>query len=58
LQELWIEFHDRGLMIIGAPSNGFGGQDPGGAAEIRRDGAASIRRYLSDRRKSRNERAE
>jgi glutathione peroxidase len=34
LQELWTEFHDRGLMIIGVPSNDFGSQEPGGAAEI------------------------
>src|SRR5450759_154140 len=34
LQELWSEFHDRGLMIIGVPSNDFGGQEPGGATEI------------------------
>jgi glutathione peroxidase len=34
LQELWTEFHDRGLMIIGVPSNDFGGQEPGGATEI------------------------
>src|SRR5947207_1433348 len=34
LQELWTEFHSRGLMIIGVPSNDFGGQEPGGAAEI------------------------
>ena len=34
LQELWTEFHDRGLMIVGVPSNDFGGQEPGGAAEI------------------------
>ena len=34
LQELWAEFHDRGFMIIGVPSNDFGGQEPGGAAEI------------------------
>jgi glutathione peroxidase len=34
LQELWTEFHDRGLMIIGVPSNDFGGQEPGGASEI------------------------
>ena len=33
LQELWTEFHSRGLMIIGVPSNDFGGQEPGGAAE-------------------------
>src|SRR6202158_6527120 len=34
LQELWARFHDRGLMIIGVPSNDFGGQEPGGATEI------------------------
>jgi glutathione peroxidase len=34
LQELWTEFHDRGLMIIGVPSNDFGGQEPGGTSEI------------------------
>jgi glutathione peroxidase len=34
LQELWTEFHDRGLMVVGVPSNDFGGQEPGGATEI------------------------
>ena len=34
LQELWTQFHDRGLMIIGVPSNDFGAQEPGGATEI------------------------
>ena len=34
LQELWTEFHDRGLRIIGVPSNDFGGQEPGGLKEI------------------------
>jgi len=34
LQELWTRFHDRGLMIIGVPSNDFGGQEPGTAADI------------------------
>src|SRR5215218_5330809 len=34
LQELWTEFGDRGLTIIGVPSNDFGGQEPGGATEI------------------------
>src|SRR5882724_1398186 len=34
LQELWTEFHGRGLMIVGVPSNDFGGQEPGGATEI------------------------
>jgi glutathione peroxidase len=34
LQELWSEFRDRGLAIIGVPSNDFGGQEPGGPKEI------------------------
>jgi glutathione peroxidase len=34
LQELWTQFHDRGLMMVGVPSNDFGGQEPGGAKEI------------------------
>lgn len=34
LQELWTEFHGRGLMILGVPSNDFGAQEPGGAKDI------------------------
>jgi len=34
LQELWKRYRDRGLLVIGVPSNDFGGQEPGGAAEI------------------------
>ena len=34
LQQLWARYHDRGLFIIGVPSNDFGGQEPGGPAEI------------------------
>jgi glutathione peroxidase len=34
LQDLWKRYHERGLMIVGIPSNDFGGQEPGGAAEI------------------------
>jgi glutathione peroxidase len=34
LQELWTEFQGRGLMILGVPSNDFGGQEPGGTTEI------------------------
>jgi len=36
LQELWTRFRARGLMIIGVPSNDFGGQEPGGPEEIAR----------------------
>ena len=34
LQALWTEFHERGFSIVGVPSNDFGGQEPGGAADI------------------------
>jgi len=34
LQELWNEFRERGLTVIGVPSNDFGGQEPGGTSEI------------------------
>src|SRR5215471_16587732 len=34
LQQLWTRYHERGLMIVGVPSNDFGGQEPGGAEEI------------------------
>lgn len=35
LQQLWAQFHDRGLMIVGVPSNDFGGQEPGTVADIK-----------------------
>lgn len=34
LQALWTEFRERGLVVIGVPSNDFGNQEPGGATEI------------------------
>jgi glutathione peroxidase len=34
LQQLWTEFHERGLTIVGVPSNDFGNQEPGSATEI------------------------
>lgn len=34
LQELWTRYRDRGLLIVGVPSNDFGGQEPGDAADI------------------------
>lgn len=35
LQALWTRYRDRGLVVLGVPSNDFGGQEPGGEAEIR-----------------------
>ena len=34
LQQLWTRYGGRGLMILGVPSNDFGGQEPGGAKDI------------------------
>ena len=34
LEKLWADYRDRGLMIVGFPSNEFGGQDPGSNDEI------------------------
>jgi glutathione peroxidase len=34
LQALWTRYRDKGLMVLGVPSNDFGGQEPGGARDI------------------------
>jgi glutathione peroxidase len=34
LQQLYARFHEKGLEIIGVPSNDFGGQEPGTPVEI------------------------
>lgn len=34
LQRVWTEYRNRGLVVIGVPSNDFGGQEPGAEAEI------------------------
>lgn len=35
LQALWQRYRDRGLVVLGVPSNDFGAQEPGTAAEIK-----------------------
>jgi len=35
LEALWREYKDKGLTVIGFPSNDFGGQEPGNEAQIR-----------------------
>ena len=35
LETVWKALSSRGLVVIGVPSNDFGGQEPGGAAETR-----------------------
>ena len=34
LEQLWDKYKDKGLMILGFPSNDFGSQEPGSNAEI------------------------
>lgn len=34
LEKLWTTYKDKGLVVVGVPSNDFGGQEPGKAAEI------------------------
>ena len=36
LQAVWERYRDRGLVVLGVPSNDFGGQEPGTEAEIKR----------------------
>lgn len=35
LQEVWERYRERGLVVLGVPSNDFGGQEPGSEAEIK-----------------------
>ncbi|HEX6852442.1 MAG TPA: glutathione peroxidase [Candidatus Polarisedimenticolaceae bacterium] len=35
LEKLWKEYRDKGVVVLGFPSNDFGGQEPGTAEEIR-----------------------
>ncbi|HEY9164294.1 MAG TPA: glutathione peroxidase [Magnetovibrio sp.] len=35
LQALWQRYEGRGLVVLGVPSNDFGGQEPGSSAEIK-----------------------
>jgi glutathione peroxidase len=34
LEKLWQDYADQGLVVVGFPSNQFGGQDPGSNEEI------------------------
>ena len=35
LQTLWETYRDRGLVVLGVPSNDFGAQEPGSETEIK-----------------------
>ena len=36
LEALWRRYKDKGFILLGVPSNDFGGQEPGTKAEIKR----------------------
>jgi glutathione peroxidase len=36
LQKLWQRYRDRGLVVLGVPSNDFGAQEPGNEQAIRK----------------------
>ena len=35
LEALWRRYRERGLVVLGVPSNDFGAQEPGSASEIK-----------------------
>jgi glutathione peroxidase len=35
LEALWRRYRDKGFVLLGVPSNDFGGQEPGSEAEIK-----------------------
>ncbi len=35
LETLWEKYRDKGLVVVGVPSNDFGGQEPGSDKEIK-----------------------
>ena len=43
LQALWSHYHAKGLMVLGVPSNDFGGQEPGGVSEIEKTAQGEYR---------------
>lgn len=43
LQALWERYRDRGLVVLGVPSNDFGGQEPKAEAEIKQFCEANYR---------------
>ncbi len=36
LQAVWDKYRDKGFVLLGIPSNDFGGQEPGSATEIKK----------------------
>ncbi len=51
LQALWTKYESKGLVIVGVPSNDFGGQEPKAEGEIKKfcEGAFGITFPLTDK---------
>jgi glutathione peroxidase len=51
LEALWRTYRDRGLVVIGVPSNDFGEQEPGSAKEIKQfcEGTYAVDFPLTDK---------
>jgi glutathione peroxidase len=58
LEELYKEYKDRGLVVLGFPCNQFGGQEPGTEGEIKTFCETALRRDVPDVLEGRRERAE
>lgn len=57
LQTLWETYKDKGLVVIGVPSNDFGEQEPGSESEIRTFCRTNyhVDFYLTDKQKVKGE---
>jgi hypothetical protein len=55
LQTLWSQYRHKGLMVLGVPSNDFGGQEPGGKAEIVKTAQDDYPCHLPAHRKGRGQ---
>lgn len=51
LQELWSKYENKGLVVIGVPSNDFGGQEPKAEGEIKKfcEGAFGVTFPLTEK---------
>jgi len=51
LEALWRQYRERGLVVIGVPSNDFGAQEPGTASEIKQfcEGTYAVDFPLTDK---------
>ncbi len=35
MQKIWVEYQDKGIIVLGVPSNDFGNQEPGSSKDIK-----------------------